>query len=158
MQAAIVEAEKACAKDEVPIGAVAVIDNKIIARAHNIKESTYNPLGHAEILLLQKIFKKQKRWRLSDVTIYVTCEPCIMCAGALWQARIKELFFGCFDSKAGACGSVYNVPEDKRLNHRFKTEQGILAKECARLLSDFFASKRCKKSRRTSYAVRQTLF
>ncbi|MFH1874467.1 MAG: tRNA adenosine(34) deaminase TadA [Pseudomonadota bacterium] len=142
MQKALAQAKKAWAKDEVPIGAVAVVDGKIVARAHNIKESTHNPLGHAEILLLQKLTKKQKRWRLSDVNIYVTCEPCIMCAGALWQARIGKLYFGCSDPKAGACGSLYNVPEDKRLNHRIKTTGGILAKQCAQLLSDFFVAKR----------------
>ena len=142
MHEALNEAGLASAEDEVPIGAVAVLDGKIIARAHNIRERTKNPLGHAEILLLQKLIADQKSWRLDNVEVYVTCEPCLMCAGALVQARVKKLVYGCRDKKAGACESLYNVTVDKRLNHRIETTGGVLEKECASVLSDFFRKKR----------------
>ena len=142
MQAAIAEAKKAAAIDEVPVGAVAVIDDKVVLRAHNIREKTHNPLGHAELLLLEKLSKREKSWRLTKATVYVTCEPCLMCAGALLQARIPHLVYGCDDPKAGACGSLYNVVQDERLNHRIKVVSGVLEKECAKLLSDFFRQKR----------------
>jgi tRNA(adenine34) deaminase len=144
MQAAIAEAKKAAAIDEVPVGAIAVIDDQVVSRAHNIREKTHNPLGHAELLLLQKLARREKSWRLTKATVYVTCEPCLMCAGALLQARIPRLVYGCDDPKAGACGSLYNVIEDERLNHRIKVVSGVLEKECAKLLSDFFRTKRNK--------------
>jgi len=142
MQAAIAEAKKAAAIDEVPVGAVAVIDDKVVLRAHNIREKTHNPLGHAELLLLEKLSKREKSWRLTKATVYVTCEPCLMCAGALLQARIPHLVYGCDDPKAGACGSLYNVVQDERLNHRIKVVSGVLKEQCAKLLSDFFQKKR----------------
>lgn len=145
MGEAVKEALKAAKKDEVPIGAVAVIGGKAAARAHNVREGTHDPLGHAEMLLLKKLSKKQGSWRLTDATIYVTCEPCLMCAGALLQARVKKLVYGCMDPKAGACGSLYNVMQDKRLNHRIDVESGVLKDECAGLLSDFFRDKRRRK-------------
>ncbi len=145
MQEAICEAGKAAGKDEVPVGAVAVIGGRIVARAHNIREKTHNPLGHAELLLLEKLAKKQKSWRLTDCTIYATCEPCLMCAGALLQARVPTVVYGCKDPKAGACGSLYNVMQDERLNHRIKVVSGVLEEECAKLLSEFFRHKRRKK-------------
>ena len=104
MGEAVKEAQKAAKKDEVPIGAVAVAGDKVVMRSHNIRERTHNPLGHAELLLLEKLSKKQRSWRLTDVTIYVTCEPCLMCAGALLQARVRRVVYGCADPKAGACG------------------------------------------------------
>lgn len=144
MRKAIIEAEKAAAKNEVPIGAVAVVDNGIIARAHNIRETKHDPLGHAEILLIKKLSKKYKTWRLSNVTIYVTCEPCIMCMGAILQARIPKIVYGCMDPKAGACGSLYNLSNDARLNHRIEVVSGIMEDECKNLLSTFFKKLREK--------------
>jgi len=142
MLQAIAEAKKAAKIDEVPVGAVAVAGGKIVMRAHNIREKTHNPLGHAELLLLEKLAKKQKSWRLTETAVYVTCEPCLMCAGALLQARIPRVVYGCRDPKAGACGSLYNVMQDDRLNHRIEVVSGVMEKECAKLLSDFFRMKR----------------
>jgi len=142
MREAIAQARKAAAIDEVPVGAVAVINGKVVLRAHNIREKTHNPLGHAELLLLEKLAKREKSWRLTETTVYVTCEPCLMCAGALLQARISLLVYGCKDPKAGACGSLYNVMQDERLNHRIGVVCGVLEEECAGLLSDFFKMKR----------------
>ena len=145
MGEAVKEALKAAKKDEVPIGAVAVIDGKVIGRAHNVRERTHDPLGHAEMLLLKKLSKKQGSWRLTDASIYVTCEPCLMCAGALLQARVKRLIYGCPDPKAGACGSLYNVTDDRRLNHRIDVVSGVLKDVCAGLLSGFFRDKRRRR-------------
>lgn len=142
MQLAIVEARKAAAMGEVPIGAVAVCAGQVVARAHNLREATGNPLGHAEILLLQQLVAQQSNWRFTDVTIYVTCEPCLMCSGALLQARIARIVYGCMDPKAGACGSLYNVTADTRLNHRIPVTAGILSEECGRLLTEFFRARR----------------
>lgn len=142
MREAINEAKKALDIDEVPVGAVAVAGGKVIAGAHNIREKTNNPLGHAEILLLQKLSSNLSSWRLNDVSVYVTCEPCLMCAGALLQARVGKLVFGCLDPMAGACGSLYNVVQDERLGRTIPLLAGVLENECAGLLSDFFRSKR----------------
>lgn len=142
MWEALNEAGQAFAEDEVPVGAIAVVHDKIIARAHNIREKTSDPLGHAEILLLQKMAAVHGDWRFEEVTVYVTCEPCLMCAGALIQSRIARLVYGCLDPKAGACGSLYSVTEDERLNHRIETIGGVLEKECGALLTDFFRKKR----------------
>ncbi len=138
MQAALKEAQKAFDKKEVPIGAVAVFKNKIIARAHNLRETKQDPLGHAEIILLRKLSKKLKRWRMNDITLYVTLEPCLMCMGALMQARVGRLVFGALDPKAGACGSLYDFAQDFRLNHRIQVSPFILKEECSNLLSLFF--------------------
>ena len=138
MKIAIEEAQKACALDEVPIGAIAVVNDQILNTAHNLREATNNPLGHAELLLLEKLSRQSEDWRLDHATIYVTCEPCIMCIGAMLQARIPRVVFGCFDPKAGACGSLYNLAEDKRLNHQIEVTSGVLADECGKLLTDFF--------------------
>lgn len=144
MRKAIQEARKAFDKKEAPIGAVAVLEGKIIARAHNLRENKNDPLGHAEILLLHKISKKLKRWRLSGVTVYVTLEPCLMCMGALIQARVDRLFFGTLDPKAGACGSLYDLSKDLRLNHRIDVTSGILQNECSEILKEFFKKLRGK--------------
>jgi tRNA(adenine34) deaminase len=138
MGEAIAEAKLAADADEVPIGAVAVVDEKVVARAHNVREGTNDPLGHAEILLIEMLAKKMKSWRLDGVTVYVTLEPCLMCAGAMLQARIPRVVFGCADPKAGAMGTLYNVADDPRLNHRIEVVSGVLADECAALLSNFF--------------------
>lgn len=145
MSEAIKEAKKAFRKGEVPIGAIAVASGKIIGRAHNIRERTSNPLGHAELLLIEKLSKKRKSWRMEDATIYVTCEPCLMCAGAMLQARVPRVVYGCADPKAGAFGTLYDVSNDPRLNHRIEVKAGVLSEECAWLLSEFFRNLRKKK-------------
>ena len=138
MREAIAEARLAAKEGEVPVGAVAVVDGQVIGRAHNVRERTHDPLGHAELLLLQSLARETKSWRLEDVVVYVTCEPCLMCAGAMLQARIPKVIYGCRDPKAGAMGSLYDVSDDSRLNHCIEVVWGILADECADLLSDFF--------------------
>ena len=148
MQEALKEAEKAYKKKEVPIGAVIVSDNKIIARGHNLKETSADPTAHAEIIAIKKAAKKLERWRLSNSTIYVTLEPCTMCMGALIQARVERLVFGCFDPKAGAAGSLYDISNDKRLNHRIKLSTDVMAEECGKILKDFFKGLRKRNSRR----------
>lgn len=146
MKKAIEQAYRAQSQGEVPVGAIAVFENKIIARAHNLKESRQDPLGHAEIKLISKTSKKLNRWRCTGVSVYVTLEPCLMCIGALMQARIDRLIFGCFDPKAGAVGSLYNIHQDNRLNHRLAVTSGVLEEDCSNLLSSFFKNLRKKKS------------
>lgn len=144
MRESIAEAKAGASIGEVPIGAVAVNGDKIVARAHNIRELTQNPLGHAELLLIEYLAKSQKSWRLEEITIYVTCEPCLMCAGAMLQARIPKVVYGCKDPKAGAFGSLYDVSNDPRLNHRIEVISGVLSDDCAKILSDFFKGLRAK--------------
>ncbi len=139
---ALVEAQKALKMKEAPIGAVAVHQGKIVARAHNIREKKNDPLGHAELLLVKRLAHKFKNWRLLGVTIYVTLEPCLMCMGALLQTRVKRLVFGTMDPKAGACGSLYDVSNDPRLNHRIAVTSGVLEKECSEILKKFFQNLR----------------
>lgn len=138
MQEALKEARKAYNKLEVPVGAVIVKDGKIIARAHNLKESKKDTTKHAEILAIQKASKKLNAWRLTDCEMYVTLEPCTMCAGALVQARLGKLYIGTMDYKTGACGSILNVLEDYPFNHKIEYETGILKEECEKILQDFF--------------------
>lgn len=142
MEEALNEAKKAFVKDEVPIGAVAVLDNEIIARAHNLKETNHDATHHAELLLLQECAAKLGRWRLTDITVYATIEPCIMCMGALSHARIKRLVYGARDEKFGAADSLYQIGQDERLNHQFEVEEGVLAEEASQLMKEFFRSKR----------------
>ena len=142
MNKALNEAEKAFQKNEVPVGAVLVIDNKIIARSYNKKEASFDPTAHAEILALKAGARKIGNWRLSDATLYVTKEPCIMCAGAMVNARLFRLVYGCRDSKGGAAESLYKLLSDKRLNHRVKIVSGVMDKECAELLKRFFRVRR----------------
>jgi tRNA(adenine34) deaminase len=142
MKLAIKEAKKAELIDEVPIGAVIVKDGKVIARAHNKKESKNQATRHAEIEAIEKATKKVNNWWLEDCDIYVTLEPCAMCAGALINSRLRNIYFGAYDKKAGCCGSLYNLPEDTRFNHRLKVEGGILEEECASLLTNYFKKKR----------------
>ena len=125
MQAAIAEADKAAHMGEVPIGAVAVVDGRIVAYAHNIRETTQDPLGHAEVLLIQQLSRHLNNWSLSDVTIYVTCVPCLMCMWSMLQARIPRLVYGCKDPKAGACGYLDDVSNDARLNHIMYVSSGV---------------------------------
>ena len=139
---AISEAEKAARMDEVPIGAVFVWENRVIARAHNLRETTGDPTAHAEILALREASNLKKHWRLSGGTLYTTLEPCPMCAGAMIQARIDRLVFGAFDAKGGAAGSLMNLLQDQRFNHQVKITAGILEAECGTILKEFFKERR----------------
>jgi tRNA(adenine34) deaminase len=134
-------AKKAAKKDEVPVGAVIVRDGRIIAKAHNLRESRRSPLAHAETIAIAKAARRLGGWRLSGCTIYVTLEPCPMCAGAIIGARIDEVVFGAYDPKAGACGSLYNLAEG-RLNHTPRVTGGVLADESAAILKAYFRGKR----------------
>ena len=146
---ALKEAKKAYNKLEIPVGAVIVKDGEIIARAHNIKEEKKDTTKHAEILAIQKASKKLETWRLNDCEMYVTLEPCPMCAGALIQSRIKKVYIGTMDEKTGACGSVLNLLEDFKFNHKVEVEKGILKEECEKILKEFFIKLReYKKSMR----------
>ena len=138
MKEALKEAKKAYTKLEIPVGAVIVKDGKIIARAHNIKEEKQDTTKHAEIIAIQKASKKLKGWRLNDCEMYVTLEPCAMCAGAIIQARIKKIYIGTMDEKTGACGSVLNLLKDFKFNHTVEIETGILKDNCEQILKDFF--------------------
>jgi len=138
MAQAIAEAGKAHVKDEVPIGCVIVREGRIIARAHNLRESKQDPAAHAELLAIRKAARKLGSWRLLNTTLYVTLEPCLMCMGAIILARIPCVVFGCYDPKAGAAGSLYDLSKDSRLNHRLELVSGIRSEECSRQLSSFF--------------------
>jgi tRNA(adenine34) deaminase len=143
MGLALEEAHKASSIDEVPIGAVLVSSNgEVLARSHNLKEKTHNPLGHAELLVIQEASKKIADWRLTGATLYVTLEPCLMCIGALWQSRIETIVFGAYDSKGGFLSLNYNVHQDKRLNHQMNIMGGVRHVECGKILSEFFRLKR----------------
>ena len=144
MKEALKEAKKAYDKEEIPVGAIIVKDNKIIARAHNIKEEKKDTTKHAEIIAIQKASKKLNSWRLTDCEMYVTLEPCSMCAGALIQARLKKVYIGTMDKKTGACGSVLNLLDDYKFNHKVEIEDGIMQKECEYILKDFFKMLRNK--------------
>ena len=142
MRAAMKEAHKAELKDEVPIGAVIVCDGKIIARAHNTRQTKQISTHHAEILCIEKACRKLNSWRLEDCDLYVTLEPCPMCAGAIQQSRIRKVVFGAYDPKGGFFGSNFNINEVKGLNHYPEVEGGILKEETAQLLKEFFKKKR----------------
>ncbi len=145
MKQALKQAKKAYEKEEIPVGAVIVKNNKIIARAYNKKEETNNPINHAEIIAIQKASKKLGSWRLTDCEMYVTLEPCSMCAGALIQSRIKKVYIGTMDEKTGSCGSKLNLLENYTFNHKVEIETGIMQKECENLLKQFFKELRNKK-------------
>lgn len=147
MKEALKQAKKAYEKGEIPVGAVIVKEHKIIARAYNEKEYKLDTTKHAEILAIQKASKKLKSWRLQDCDMYVTLEPCSMCAGALIQARIRKLYIGTMDKKTGACGSVLNLLEDYTFNHKVEVERGILQKDCESILKNFFKEIREKKKK-----------
>lgn len=138
MKEALKEAQKAYDKLEIPVGAVIVKDGKIIARAHNQKETKFDTTKHAEILAIQKASKKLKSWRLLDCEMYVTLEPCSMCAGAIINSRIKKVYIGTMDEKTGAVGSVFNLFEDYTFNHKVEFETGVLKEECENILKRFF--------------------
>jgi len=142
MRLAIREAERALAHEDVPIGAVVVRSDEVIGAAHNERELRQDPTAHAETLALQEAASKLGSWRVLDSTLYVTLEPCAMCAGAIVLARVPRVVFGCTDPKAGAAGSVLDVLAEPRLNHRPLVEGGLLAAECSALLTDFFGPRR----------------
>jgi tRNA(adenine34) deaminase len=142
MNIAVRQGQIAEENGDVPIGAVIVKDNQIIAKAYNQREQLQDPTAHAEIIALTQAAAAVGSWRLHDCCIYVTLEPCPMCAGALVLARLDRLVYGCDDPKTGAVKSLYNITQDKRLNHNLEVESGILQNECSRLLTDFFRNKR----------------
>ncbi len=142
---ALKEAQKAYDEEEIPVGAVIVKNGIIIAKAHNIKEKKNCTIYHAEIQCIKKASKKLGTWRLENCEMYVTLEPCPMCAGALIQSRIKKVYVGTMDEKSGACGSVLNILENDKFNHRVEVETEILTKECREILKKFFKELRSKK-------------
>ncbi len=142
MRAALREAQAAADADEVPVGAVVVSEERIIGRGHNQRQALVDPTAHAEMLAITAAAAHRNDWRLSGCTLYVTLEPCAMCAGAMVLARIDRVVFGTDDPKAGACGSVFTIPTDPRLNHQVAVTRGILEAECANLLRTFFARQR----------------
>lgn len=142
MQHAISLAKKALSANEVPVGAVTVIDNEIIGEGFNCPISNCDPTAHAEIIALRQTAQKLNNYRLPEITVYTTLEPCVMCAGAMLHARIKRLVFGAADSKTGAVISVSRILDQKNLNHKIEYQNNILATECSKILSDFFKSRR----------------
>lgn len=142
MKMALVEAQTAFAKGEVPVGSVLVIGDTVIAKTSNNKEHSNDPTGHAEIYALRSGAREIGNWRLADATLYVTKEPCIMCAGAMVNARLAKLVYGCRDEKGGAVGSLYSLLSDLRLNHQVQVVSGVLEEECAGILKRFFREKR----------------
>jgi len=145
MKQALEEAQQAALLGEVPIGAVLVYEGKIIARAHNLRETTQNATTHAELLVIQEACKKIGSWRLEDTTLYVTLEPCPMCAGAILQSRVPRVVYGARDQKAGCVDSLYHLLNDERFNHACDVTEGILAEECGQILTDFFKALRDRK-------------
>lgn len=138
MGLALKEAEKAMKKDEVPVGAVLIRDDEVIASAYNLRESDNDPTAHAELLVIKEGARKTGKWRLIDSTLYVTKEPCVMCAGAMVNARLGRLVYGCNDIRFGAVGSIYKITTDPSLNHRVDVRSEVLEEECAEILKNFF--------------------
>jgi tRNA(Arg) A34 adenosine deaminase TadA len=144
MRMALAEAEEASTFGETPVGAVLVIDQEVVAAAHNMRETWQDPSAHAELLVVRESAARLGRWRLQDAAVYVTMEPCLMCAGALVLARVSRLVYGCKDPKAGVLGSVYDVVRDGRLNHTFRITPNVLEDECRTLLTKFFQKLRAE--------------
>ena len=149
MKAALKQAQKASAIEEVPIGCVIVQDGKIIARGYNRRNIDKNTLAHAELTAIKKASRKTGDWRLEDCTMYVTLEPCQMCAGAIVQSRMKKVVIGTMNPKAGCAGSVLNLLQMAQFNHQVEIERGVLEQECSKMLSDFFAELRNKKRKKS---------
>jgi tRNA(adenine34) deaminase len=149
MRLALAEAEKAAACGETPVGAVLVIGGEVIAAAHNMRETWQDPTAHAEVLAMREASARIGTWRLQDAALYVTLEPCLMCAGALVLARVNRLVYGCRDPKAGALGSVYDVVRDGRLNHTVRITPGIMETECRAVLQGFFEKLRQREGHRS---------
>lgn len=145
MQLALEQAQRAAAQGEVPVGAVIVHGGEIVGAGYNLREKEQSPLAHAEMIALAEAARRLHSWRLEDCDLYVTLEPCLMCAGAILQARLRRLVFGCLDPKAGAVESLYRLCEDQRLNHQLPVVGGVLAREAAALLAEFFARLRLQK-------------
>ncbi len=148
MHLAIEEAKKAEEIGEVPIGAVIVYNDQIIARAHNLRERDQRSIAHAELLAIDEACKKLGTWRLEQATLYVTLEPCAMCAGAIVLSRIKRVVFGASDPKGGCAGTLMNLLQEKRFNHQAEVVSGVLAEQCGHMLSEFFRRLRQRKKRR----------
>lgn len=146
MDLALAEAQLAAEQGEVPVGAVALLRGKVVATRHNERERAADPTAHAEILALRDAAASVGGWRLSDLTLVVTLEPCPMCAGALVAARVGRVVFGASDPRAGACGTLYNLCSDPRLNHELEVTGGVAAAECGDLLSSFFAGRRMERA------------
>ena len=142
MAMALQEARRGLDYGEVPIGAIVVFKGEVIARAHNLREVCNDPTAHAEMIVIREAAKKLDQWRLSGATIYVTLEPCSMCAGAMVLARPDRLVFGCDDPKAGACGSISDIVREPRLNHRMEVVRGVLEDDCRSELQEFFSRRR----------------
>jgi tRNA(adenine34) deaminase len=155
MQLALAEAERAAEIGEVPVGAIVVFEDRVIGKGHNLRESEQDPLAHAEILAIREAADEMGGWRLSGCSMFVTLEPCAMCAGALVNSRVDRLVFGARDPKAGFCGSLGDLVRDQRLNHRVEVESGVLEAECGGLLKEFFEGLR-GVGRRTSDISRST--
>lgn len=145
MKEALAEAKKAAAAGEVPVGAVIVKDGEIVGRGHNETETARDPTAHAEMIAIRQAAKNLGGWRLTGCTMYVTTEPCSMCAGAIVWARISRLFIGTMDPKSGACGSIFNIPQESRLNHFVEIETGLMQEECSSLMKNFFKELRKRK-------------
>jgi tRNA(adenine34) deaminase len=148
MRLALAGAETAAVIGETPVGAVLVVGGEVIAAAHNMRETWQDPTAHAESIVLREAAARLGRWRLPDATLYVTLEPCLMCAGALVLARVGRLVYGCRDPRAGALGSVYDVVRDGRLNHVYRITPGVLEGECSDVLTGFFEKLRAKPAAR----------
>lgn len=147
MKLAIEEAKKAEEKGEVPIGCIIVLNDQIIARAHNLREMLQNALAHAELLAIDEACKKLNTWRLEEAELFVTLEPCPMCAGGIIQSRIKRVVYGAKDPKAGCAGTLMNLLQDERFNHQAEVKGGILQEECGSLLTQFFKNIRNQKKK-----------
>jgi tRNA(adenine34) deaminase len=145
MSFALAEARSAAALGEVPVGAVVALAGEIVGTGFNSREAPQDPLGHAELIAIGNASRRLQSWRLENCELYVTLEPCIMCAGAILQARIRRLVFACADPKAGAVASLYRLCEDQRLNHQLPVTGGVLAEQSAAMLADFFSRLRSKK-------------
>ena len=144
MREALAEADRAAALGEVPVGAIVVAHGAVLARGHNLRERDRDPTAHAELLAIRDAARALGSWRLEGCTLYVTLEPCAMCAGALVNARVERVVWGCDDPKAGACATLFTIGSDARLNHRFAMTRGVLESECRERLQTFFASLRAQ--------------
>jgi tRNA(adenine34) deaminase len=145
MALALEQAQLAADKGEVPVGAVVIHGEKVIAKTHNLRESNKDPLAHAELLAIASAAQLLGRWRLIDCTLFVTLEPCPMCAGAIVNSRLDRIVYGTGDPRAGACGTIFNIVEDERLNHRPEVVRGVLKEPCSQILSKFFKDLRAKR-------------
>lgn len=142
MEMALEEARQAAREGEIPVGAVLVREGRVLARNHNRREQDRDATAHAEVLVLREACRQLGRWRLSDTALYVTLEPCPMCAGAIWNARVGRLVYGAWDSAAGACGSQFNLPAHPSLNFRTQVTAGVMEEECRKILQDFLKARR----------------